>query len=104
MLDDVSIPAIKAKIVAGAANNQLARPQHDRALMERGIVYAPDYCINAGGIIDIFYEGPDYDAARVDAHLERIGATLTEIFARAAAERRPTGEIADRMAEERFRV
>ncbi|WP_370305209.1 Glu/Leu/Phe/Val dehydrogenase dimerization domain-containing protein [Sinimarinibacterium flocculans] len=104
VLDDASIPAIKAKIVAGAANNQLARPQHDRALMERGIVYAPDYCINAGGIIDIFYEGPDYDAARVDAHLERIGATLTEIFARAAAERRPTGEIADRMAEERFRV
>jgi leucine dehydrogenase len=102
VLNDVSIPALKARVVAGAANNQLARPQHDRALLERGIVYAPDYCINAGGIIDIFYEGPDYDAAAVDAHLARIGTTLGEIFARAAAEQRPTGEIADRMAEERF--
>ncbi|MES0872545.1 Glu/Leu/Phe/Val dehydrogenase dimerization domain-containing protein [Sinimarinibacterium thermocellulolyticum] len=103
VLNDASIPALKARIVAGAANNQLARPEHDRVLMERGILYAPDYCINAGGIIDIFYEGPDYDAATVDAHLQRIGSTLSEIFARAAAERRPTGEIADRMAEARLR-
>lgn len=104
VLNDASIPAIKASVIAGAANNQLARPQHDRALFERGIVYAPDYCINAGGIIDIFYEGADYDAAVVDAHLQRIGTTLSEIFVRAAAEKRPTGEIADRMAEERFRI
>lgn len=104
VLNDASIPAIKAKIVAGAANNQLARAAHDRALMDRGIVYAPDYCINAGGIIDIFYEGPNYDVAQVDAHLMRIGETLAEIFARSAAECRPTGEIADRMAEERFRT
>jgi leucine dehydrogenase len=103
VLNDASIPRIKARIVAGAANNQLARPEHDRALMARGIVYAPDYCINAGGIIDIFYEGPDYNAAKVEAHLQRIGTTLSEIFARAASEKRPTGEIADRMAEERFR-
>jgi leucine dehydrogenase len=104
ILDDASIPSIRAKIVAGAANNQLARPGHDRVLMDRGILYAPDYCINAGGIIDIFYEGPDYDAAKVDAHLARIGDTLTQIFARSAAEGRPTGEIADRMAEERLRA
>ncbi|MEW6169011.1 MAG: Glu/Leu/Phe/Val dehydrogenase [Pseudomonadota bacterium] len=104
VLDDASIPRLKAQIVAGAANNQLARPEHDRLLMQRGILYAPDYCINAGGIIDIFYEGPDYDAAVVEAHLQRIGTTLTAIFERSRAERRPTGEIADRMAEERFKA
>ncbi|MEQ1440176.1 Glu/Leu/Phe/Val dehydrogenase dimerization domain-containing protein [Fontimonas sp. SYSU GA230001] len=103
ILDDASIPQLRARIVAGAANNQLARPQHDRALMERGILYAPDYCINAGGIIDIFYEGPGYDWATVEAHLRRIGTTLTAIFERSKAEGRPTGAIADRMAEERFR-
>lgn len=102
-LNDKTIPQIRAKIVAGAANNQLARPVHDHELVKRGILYAPDYVINAGGIIDIFYEGPDYDAAVVHAHLERIGVTLGEIFERATREGRPTGEIADRMAEARFR-
>lgn len=103
VLDDATIPAIRARVVAGAANNQLALPRHDRALRERGILYAPDYCINAGGIIDIYYEGPAYDSAVVEAHLQRIGSTLAEIFQRADAEDRPTGEIADRMAETRFR-
>jgi leucine dehydrogenase len=103
VLDDRSIPQIRAGVVAGAANNQLARPRHDHALMKRGVLYAPDYVINAGGIIDIHYEGPDYDGARVRAHLERIGVTLTEIFARAKASGRPTGEIADAMAEAIFK-
>jgi leucine dehydrogenase len=103
VLNDLTIPQIRAKAIAGAANNQLARPSHGAALMERGILYAPDYCINAGGIIDIYYEGPDYDEAAVDAHLQRIGATLSAIYARAKSEHRPTGEVADRMAEERFR-
>ena len=103
ILDEARIPQLRAGIVAGAANNQLARPTHDRALFERGVLYAPDYCINAGGIIDIHYEGPAYDAAVVEAHLQRIGRTLTEIFERSAREQRPTGEIADRMAEGIFR-
>ena len=103
VLNDHTLPRLKAPIVAGAANNQLAEPRHDAALAERGILYAPDYCINAGGIIDIHYEGPDYDAATVKAHLERIGETLTTVFERARQEKRPTGAIADRMAEERFR-
>jgi len=101
-LNDITIPKIKAKIVAGAANNQLAHPKHDRALLERGILYAPDYVINAGGIIDIYYEGPGYDEAKVSAHLLRIGQTLAEIFEDSRRGYRPTGEIADRMAEERF--
>ncbi len=103
VLNDHSIHQLKARIVAGAANNQLARPKHDHALLERGILYAPDYVINAGGIIDIFYEGPNYDEATVNAHLQRIGHTLTQIFEHSAREKRPTGEIADRMAEAIFR-
>jgi leucine dehydrogenase len=103
VLSDVTIPQLQARIVAGAANNQLAALRHDRVLMERGILYAPDYVINAGGIIDIYYEGPDYDENAVRAHLDRVGGTLTTIFERAQRERRPTGEVADRMAEEKFR-
>jgi leucine dehydrogenase len=103
ILNDVTIPQIKAGIIAGAANNQLGRPAHGRVLQERGVLYAPDYVINAGGIIDIYYEGPGYDWNTVEAHLKKIGATLTQIFERAEREKRPTAEIADRMAEEIFR-
>ncbi|MDR3415696.1 MAG: Glu/Leu/Phe/Val dehydrogenase dimerization domain-containing protein [Nevskia sp.] len=103
VLNDKTIPQLKARIVAGAANNQLARPKHDYALLERNILYAPDYVINAGGIIDIFYEGPAYDEATVQQHLLRIGDTLGRIFEHSARENRPTGEIADRMAEAVFR-
>lgn len=104
ILNDSTIPQLKARVVAGAANNQLAvAARHGEALRARGILYAPDYCINAGGIIDIYYEGPGYDAVAVETHLHRIGTTLTEIFERSAREGRPTHEIADRMAEEIFR-
>lgn len=103
ILNDVTLPQLKAPIVAGAANNQLARPQHGQALQARGVLYAPDYVINAGGIIDIHYEGPGYEWGTVEAHLKKIGDTLTQIFERSAREQRPTFEIADRMAEEIFR-
>ncbi|MBL6749172.1 MAG: Glu/Leu/Phe/Val dehydrogenase [Nevskia sp.] len=104
VLNDRSIPQLKARVVAGAANNQLARPKHDHALMDRGILYAPDYVVNAGGIIDIYYEGPGYSESVVRQHLERIGFTLGEIFEHARREHRPTGEVADRMAEAIFRA
>ena len=104
VLNDRSIGELKAPIVAGAANNQLARPAHDRVLLDRGVLYSPDYVINAGGIIEIYHETVGYDDTRARAHLDRIGATLTSIFERAAAQNRPTGEIADRMAEEIFRA
>jgi leucine dehydrogenase len=103
ILDSRTIPAIRASIIAGAANNQLARSAHDWQLLERKILYAPDYVINAGGIIEIHHETRGYDEAKARAHLDRIGVTLTSIFERSAAQKRPTGEIADRMAEEIFR-
>jgi leucine dehydrogenase len=103
IINDRTLPQLKAPMVAGAANNQLAEARHDGLLALRGILYAPDYVINAGGIIDIWHEETGYDAAKVRAHLERIGTTLTDIFDRSKREQHPTGEIADRMAEERFR-
>ena len=105
ILNDSTIPQLKASIVAGAANNQLAEARHGVELMKRGILYAPDYVINAGGIIDVYYEHAGIDAGR-DAlirHIERIDDNLREIFARARREERPTGEVADAIAEERFR-
>ncbi|WP_152205712.1 Glu/Leu/Phe/Val family dehydrogenase [Marinobacter changyiensis] len=103
VLNDDSICRLQAPIVAGAANNQLASPRHDNALWNRGILYAPDFVINAGGIIDVYYErqGPDPQAVR--RHVEAIGNTLDEIFARSANEGLPTGVIANQLAEERFK-
>ena len=103
VIDDRSAARLRAPIVAGAANNQLAEPRHGRMLMERGVLYAPDYAINAGGIINLYYEGPARRWAVVEAHLRRIGDTLTTIFTRARDEMRPTHEIADQMAESIFR-
>ena len=102
ILNDESIPLIKAKVIAGAANNQLASQRHDLMLRERGILYAPDYVLNAGGIIDIFYERIGHEHTKVRAHIETIADTLYEIFRRADTQDRPTGEIANELAEERF--
>lgn len=102
VLNDASIPQIKAKVIAGASNNQLASTEHDALLREHDILYAPDYAINAGGIIDIFYERVGHDHRKVLAHIESIGDTLDEIFRRADQQDRPTGEIANELAEERF--
>jgi len=103
VLNDHSISKLQASIVAGAANNQLASPAHDQALFRRGVLYAPDFVINAGGIIDVCYErmGPDPEAVR--RHVDGIADTLEEIFQRSSRDGLPTGQIADQLAEERFR-
>lgn len=103
VLNDKTIPRLQAKVVAGAANNQLERPEHGAALQKRGILYTPDFVINAGGIIDVYHERTDHDHHKVRAHVESIGATLDEIFKRAQRDGRPTGDIANELAEERFR-
>ena len=104
VINDATLPQLRAKIVAGAANNQLSEDRHGKELMGRGILYAPDYVINAGGIIDISYErGGSYDRDAAVAHMEGIYETLIEIFERSTAEGLPTNLIADFVAEERFR-
>ncbi len=102
-VNDETLPKLQARIVAGSANNQLAEARHGEALRQRGILYAPDYVINAGGVIAISHEGPGYDEARAFAHVAQIHDTLLEIFRRAEAEKVATSEAADRLAEERFR-
>ena len=103
ILNDTTIPQLKASIVAGAANNQLAEARHGLALMKRGILYAPDYVINAGGIIDVYHERIGFDRSALLKHIEGIHDNLMEVFERAREEERPTGEVADMIAEERFR-
>lgn len=102
VLNDYTIPRLRAKVVVGAANNQLAEDRHGQMLMERGILYAPDYVVNAGGIIDIAHEHEGAPWTRVRSHLERIGDTLQSIFERSAATGQPTSAVADQMARERL--
>ena len=102
-VNDETLPKLQAKVVAGSANNQLAEARHGEALRRRGILYAPDYVINAGGVIAISHEGPGYDEAKAFAHVAQIHDTLLEIFRRADAQKVATSEAADRLAEERFR-
>ncbi len=102
ILNDTTIPRLRASIVAGSANNQLAEKYHGAALAEKGILYAPDYVINAGGVIDVCYEHAIMDQQRIVQQVDAIGDTLTEIFNRAKQQHKPTNELADQLAEERF--
>lgn len=104
-----TLPRLKAKVIAGGANNQLSGPEAGRALFEAGLLYAPDYVINGGGIINVAGEiraiarGEPFDPDWVAAKLDRLSLTLEEVLDRSLAERRPTHEIADEMARERLR-
>ena len=101
ILNDDTIPNLKTTIVAGGANNQLANDSHGVRLMDRGILYAPDYVINAGGIINVSGEtSGNYDLGSINAKVDNIYDTLIHIFERADAEKRPTNVVADEMAEE----
>jgi leucine dehydrogenase len=108
VINDRSLAQLKARIVAGSANNQLAEPRHGDALRERGVLYAPDYVINAGGIINISHESGRgqgaYDRPRAFAHVARIGETLAEIFRHAEQHGIATSNAADRIAEKRFKT
>ena len=103
VLNSKSIPKLRARIVAGAANNQLAQDGDGAALQAASILYAPDYVINAGGIISVSreYQGGASEA-QVIADIQAIPARLTEIFERARRENRPTNQVADQMARERL--
>ncbi|HEX5078016.1 MAG TPA: Glu/Leu/Phe/Val dehydrogenase dimerization domain-containing protein [Geminicoccaceae bacterium] len=104
IINDQTLPELSCDIVAGAANNQLREPRHGAALHARGILYAPDYVINAGGLINIAQElrPGGYDRARALAQVATIETTLAEIFERSERDGRAPHEIADRIAEERL--
>ncbi len=102
VLNSDSIPRLQASVVAGAANNQLQNSAQGATLLRERILYAPDYVINAGGVIDVAFERTGYDLERVVAKVEGIASSLREIFERSDSEQRPTGEVADDVARERF--
>ncbi|MFG1881053.1 Glu/Leu/Phe/Val dehydrogenase [Micromonospora sp. NPDC049102] len=101
-LNDDTVPALRAKVVTGAANNQLAHPGIEKLLADRGILYAPDYVVNAGGVIQVAdeIEGFNFDRAKLRA--TRIYDTTREILRLADAEGVPPAVAADRLAERRM--
>jgi len=103
VLNERSIPEIRAQVVCGAANNQLATPEDDARLAARGIAYAPDYLVNAGGLISVARPSCGLSDAQARARLEAIPETLLKVFAIAERENIPPGAAADRLARSCFR-
>jgi len=101
-LDDDTVAALHARIVCGGANNQLAHPGVEKLLADRGILYAPDYVVNAGGVIQVADEIHGFDFERAKAKAKRIYDTTQKIFTVAATENIPPAVAADRLAERRM--
>ncbi|MDI2130769.1 Glu/Leu/Phe/Val family dehydrogenase [Yinghuangia seranimata] len=101
-LDDRTVGIITAAIVCGAANNQLAHPGVDKTLAERGVLYAPDYVVNAGGVIQVADELHGFDFDRAKRKASGIRATTARVFALADEEGVPPAAAADRLAERRM--
>ncbi|HTR51815.1 MAG TPA: Glu/Leu/Phe/Val dehydrogenase dimerization domain-containing protein [Kofleriaceae bacterium] len=101
-LNDDTVPELRAKIVAGAANNQLAEPRHGDDLHARGILYAPDYAINAGGLVNVAQEVKGYDAKAARERTLKIYDTIYEICERSKRLAAPTYKVADIMVEEKL--
>jgi leucine dehydrogenase len=102
IIRDDTVPELKASVVAGPANNQLAGPEHGDALAESGILYAPDFVINSGGLINVAEELIGYDRERAMKKVEGIYRTMREVFQRSRMEGITPAEAANRLAEERI--
>jgi leucine dehydrogenase len=103
VLNEETIPRLKVQIVAGGANNQLANPMHGELLREKGILYAPDYVVNAGGIINVWGEIMKLPVETVCSQVSKIYKTTLKIFTDAEARGLGSYRIADEMAEEIIR-
>nr|WP_293769988.1 Glu/Leu/Phe/Val dehydrogenase dimerization domain-containing protein [Sporichthya sp.] len=101
-LDDDTVPALTARIVCGGANNQLAHPGVEKVLQDRGVLYAPDYLVNAGGVIQVADELEGFSFERAKARASGIFETTKRVFALAEAEGVPPAVAADRLAEARM--
>jgi leucine dehydrogenase len=104
IINDKTIPRLKVEIVAGAANNQLLEERHGDVLEERGILYAPDYVANAGGVINVYSELAGWDAERSLRKADEIHNTVLTVFEIARADGVPTYVAADRLAERRLQT
>jgi leucine dehydrogenase len=101
-INDDTIPQLKAKVIAGSANNQLKDTRHGDIIHEMGIVYAPDYVINAGGVINVADELYGYNHERAMKKVDQIYASIEKVIAISKRDGIPTYVAADRMAEERI--
>ena len=101
-LDDDAVASLSARIVCGGANNQLAHAGIEKMLADRGILYAPDYVVNAGGVVQVADELAGFDFGRAKARAAQIFATTRKIFALADEEGVPPAVAADRLAERRM--
>jgi leucine dehydrogenase len=99
VLNSQSVAQLRCSAVAGSAHNQLSNLQVADQLERRGILYAPDYVINSGGLIYVALKHRGEELATITAHLSKIGARLTEVFAHAQAEKRSPARVADELAE-----
>ncbi|NEU11121.1 Glu/Leu/Phe/Val dehydrogenase [Methylobacterium sp. BTF04] len=102
-LNAVTIPEIRARVVAGGANNQLATPEDGHRLREAGILYCPDYVVNAGGVIRLHSDGEPIDVETALRRTDTIADTTRQILRAADADGIPTSEAADRIAERLLR-
>ncbi len=101
-INDDTLSRLKVEVIAGGANNQLAENRHGEALEKKGILYAPDYVINGGGVINIYGELQRWPAERSKRKAGEIYDTLLRIFEIASQEKIPTYQAADRLAEQRI--
>jgi valine dehydrogenase (NAD+) len=101
-LSDDALAVLQATVVCGAANNQLAHPGIEKLLEDRGVVYAPDYVVNSGGLIQVADEIEGYSEVRARAKATAIFDTTLRIFELAAEEGLPPAVAADRLAEQRM--
>lgn len=101
-LDDPTVTALRAMVVCGGANNQLEHPGVEKVLDERGILYAPDYVVNSGGVVQVADEIRGFDFARAKARVAKIFDTTREIFALAQQDGVPPAVAADHLAERRM--
>lgn len=101
-INDQTLPRLQAQVVAGAANNQLLEPRHGEALAARGIVYCPDYAINAGGLINVAQEVAGYDREKAIAGASRVYDTIAQILRRSKASGERPEVIADRIVDEKL--
>ncbi|TAL61286.1 MAG: amino acid dehydrogenase [Legionella sp.] len=102
IINDISIAQLQTSIIAGAANNQLAHSFHGKTLHEKGILYAADYVINAGGLIFAASKYLHTPEEKVKEQIDGISTSLTEIFKRSAKDNLPASEIADTLAQEKL--
>ncbi|MFB9761922.1 branched-chain amino acid dehydrogenase [Ectobacillus funiculus] len=103
-VNDQTIPLMKAKVIAGAANNQLKEARHGDTLHERGIIYAPDYVINAGGVINVADELYGYNRERALKKVEAVYENIEKVLEISKRDAIPTYLAADRLAEERIEL